>query len=273
MVMGAIPRRALDFDFSDVPRDWYADDLYVSTFFDAFSILLPEGERFFVDAVKHFRHLESDPGREAGHEADILGFIEQEAMHGRAHRAFNAMLVRQGFTKVPKYERRLRRLLDFGRRRLSARAQLGVTAALEHVTALLAEQLLETPAHHEAATGEVQRMWLWHALEETEHKHVAFDLLARVDGSYGRRVGTMLLSSFFLVVIMSGYHVGLLRQSGRLFDLGVWRRGMKRLWLEPGLLRVLIVPYLAYFAPSFHPVQHSRPERLIEEWRQRLASS
>ncbi|MEQ9498518.1 MAG: metal-dependent hydrolase [Deltaproteobacteria bacterium] len=265
--MGAIPRRALDFDFSDVDRDWYANDPFVTAFFNAFSILLPEGERFFVDAVKRFRDLQPEA------EADIAGFIGQEAMHGRAHRGFNAMLVEQGFTQVPKYERRLRRLLDFGRRRLSARSQLGITVALEHITALLAEQLLVTPEHNDAATGAVQRLWLWHALEETEHKHVAFDLLAQVDGSYGRRVGTMLLSSFFLVVIMSWYHVGLLRERGKLFDFGVWRRGMGKLWGEPGLLRVLIVPYLAYFAPSFHPVEHSHPDRLIQEWRQRLALS
>jgi predicted metal-dependent hydrolase len=84
-----IPRRDVDFglDPAAVPRDWVDGCPYATTMLAALSMLFPEGERFFVDSVKQLRQRVDDPAlREA-----IVGFIGQEAMHGREHRALNDM--------------------------------------------------------------------------------------------------------------------------------------------------------------------------------------
>ena len=71
-------------------------------------------------------------------------------------------------------------------------ANLAATAALEHFTATLAELLL-TDAETRGLFGhdEVRNVFLWHALEESEHKAVAFDVYKLVGGSERMRVWTM----------------------------------------------------------------------------------
>src|SRR3546814_1673082 len=67
--------------------------------------------------------------------------------------------------------------------------QLAGTCALEHFTATLAHAILSDPAHLAGAETEAQRMWRWHAIEEIEHKAVAYDtlLLAMRDRTHFRR--------------------------------------------------------------------------------------
>src|SRR5690606_41942592 len=50
------------------------------------------------------------------------------------------------------------------------------TCALEHFTAMLAETILEHPEMLEGMDERVLPLWLWHAVEESEHKSVAFDV-------------------------------------------------------------------------------------------------
>src|SRR2546430_8135779 len=47
--------------------------------------------------------------------------------------------------------------------------------ALEHFTAILAHQLLANPRHLAGAEQETADLWRWHAVEEIEHKGVAYD--------------------------------------------------------------------------------------------------
>ena len=146
-----IPRRnvELDLDPTVVPRDWYDGDPFVSSHLDALSLLFPEGERFFVDSVKQLRHLVDDPDLQRR----IAGFIGQEAMHGKEHRAFNALI------DAPGVERWLRGFLQgVVRRVLSPRSQLAVTAALEHFTAMMAESLLRRPSMREPTQKNVAWM-------------------------------------------------------------------------------------------------------------------
>src|ERR1051325_10557067 len=136
----AIIRRDVELGLNpwDVPRDWYGGDPYQTTFMVALSLLFPEGERFFVDSVKQNAScVTTDELRR-----DVAGFIGQEAMHGREHRAFNELVVSHGYTAAPKIHAALARCLRLVRRLLTPRSQLAVTCALEHFTAMLAEQLL-----------------------------------------------------------------------------------------------------------------------------------
>ena len=89
-----IPVRRLDFAFDAraVPRDWYAEDLYLTHVFQALSVAFPEGEKFFVESVRLFRDQIHDPALKAA----VAGFAGQEAMHGRGHRAFNEIIDADG---------------------------------------------------------------------------------------------------------------------------------------------------------------------------------
>jgi predicted metal-dependent hydrolase len=262
-----IPRRKLDFDFDPavIPRDFYADDAVQSLVMTALSLVFPEGERFFVDSVMHYRDRITEPELAAA----VKGFIAQEGMHSRAHAAFNAMAKAQGLEVAEDLERKVKHLLRARKKTAPHAARLAVTCALEHFTAILAEQLLTDPQHREALHPTVRDLWVWHALEESEHKAVAFDVFQQVSGSYALRVRVMVLSTLFFMGFIAYSHVRLLGARGLLGDVRSQLRCFDYLWVRKGLFRSLIPAYLQYFRPSFHPNDRDTT-RLLEGWRERL---
>src|SRR5439155_2789582 len=156
----------------------------------------------------------------------VAGLIGQEAMHGRQHRALNDRLDQLGYP-TKRFERLTRRGLALRERFLPAASNLAATAALEHFTATLAELLLTS---HEARElfghDEVRDLFLWHALEESEHKAVAFDVYKAVGGGERLRRWTMNAMRF-------GFVVGMAAQVaiGLLLDRETYRRGkLRRSW-------------------------------------------
>ena len=265
-----IPRRDVDFNIhpAKVPRDWCNDDAYETTFLNALSLLFPEGERFFVESVKQQKDRITDPQLQR----DIVGFIGQEAMHGREHRAFNDLLVGHGFHEAPRVDANLKWFLKRVRVVLSPMSQLAVTTALEHFTAMMAEALLEDPRMRDRMHKDVQPLWLWHALEESEHKAVAFDVYKAAGGGYFRRVAIMLLTTVIFFAVQGLVHARLMATRKILWKPWRWVRGATRLWIYPGYLTRLVPAYLAYFKPGFHPNDRDT-KQLIATWQYTLFGS
>lgn len=255
-----IIRRDVHVELQDVPLDWCANDPFETTFLNALSLLFPEGERFFVESVKAHKHLVTDPELQRA----VAGFIGQEAMHGREHRAFNDMLVSHGHASAPKVDAWLKRFLIGVRKNMSAKSQLAVTTALEHFTAMLAEALLAKSDMRDDFDASMQPLWLWHALEESEHKAVAFDVYNAAGGGYARRVAIMLLTTSVFFAVTFAVHQRMLRE--RRIAPWKWLRGIRRMWIYPGFLTRLTPAWLAYFKPGFHPNERDT-RALLEEWR------
>ncbi len=262
-----IPRRDVDFnlDATAVPRDWCANDAFSTTFLNALSLLFPEGERFFVDSVKRHKDHVTDPALQEA----IVGFIGQEAMHGKEHRAFNDLMIEHGYAAAPVIDRRLRRFLGFIRRIQPPKSQLAATCALEHFTAMLAEALLKDPRMRDELHPAVRPLWLWHALEESEHKAVAFDVYKAAGGGYVRRVAIMLMTTVIFFSVQALAHARLMATRGILWKPWRWVRGATRFWIYPGYFTRLVPAYLAYFRPGFHPDDRDT-RALLETWRETL---
>ena len=157
-------RMSLESTFVQVPRHFAVDDdLILSHVAASLSAVFPDGEDFFVRSVRRFRDVVTDEALRR----QVKGFIGQEAMHGREHRAFNDRLQGLGYpTKW--FERMIKRGLALRERVLPPIHNLAATAALEHYTATLAETLLRMPeARAEVGHEAAQRLLVWHALEET----------------------------------------------------------------------------------------------------------
>jgi predicted metal-dependent hydrolase len=260
-----IQRRDVDFglEATAIPRDWCHDNAFETTFLNALSLLFPEGEKFFVDSVK--KHRDFAPGLEQ----EIAGFIGQEAMHGKEHRAFNDLLVSHGFSSAPEIDRRLHRFLKLVRKTLSPKSQLAATCALEHFTAMLAESLLQDSRMRGDIHPTIRSLWLWHALEEAEHKAVAFDVYEAAGGGYVRRVAIMLLTTAVFFAAQALAHARLMADRKILWKPWTWVRGATRFWLWPGYFTRLVPAYLSYFRPSFHPNDRDT-EAVLDDWREKL---
>ena len=181
---------------ASVPQHFAGDgNVLMSHLWATMSAVFPDGEDFFVRSVRHHRDRVEDPALKR----QVAGFIGQEAMHGREHRVLNDRLDELGYPArtIAKWSRRGMELRE---RIAPPIANLAATVALEHVTALLAERILDDPETRALlGDGAVRDMYLWHALEESEHKAVAFDVYRTVDGSETLRRWTMRLMRFGLV--------------------------------------------------------------------------
>src|SRR6478609_4705194 len=193
-----VPTRRISFEESlrELPKHFAVDgDLLLSHIGASLSSVFPDGEDFFVRSVRHFRDEITDPELKR----QVAGFIGQEAMHGREHRAFNDRLDELGYP-VKRYERITRAGLKNRERIASPKSNLAATAALEHFTATLAELLLTNEdVRRDFGHDEVRNLFLWHALEESEHKAVAFDVYKAIGGTERMRVLTMKMLRYSFV--------------------------------------------------------------------------
>jgi predicted metal-dependent hydrolase len=155
---------------------WLGGDPVATAVFNALSLTFPDGERMFIESVRAFRS-----GLQGKLAEDARAFIAQEAIHSREHASLNAHLDRRHYP-VERIEGSVRRRLAF-LRKLGPMRMLGVTIALEHFTAMLADLFDSDPQLWNGTPEEILRLWRWHAMEETEHKAVAFDASGRRRGA------------------------------------------------------------------------------------------
>jgi predicted metal-dependent hydrolase len=243
-----VRRPALD-PWSELPRYWNRGEPFATHFLNALSSVFPPGEAFFVRSVLHYRDQIDDPGLQAR----IRGFAGQEGQHSHQHDRHLDLLLEQGYTALATRNRFADRLMQWSLRRMPA-ASLAGTAALEHLTALLARRLLSDP---ERWTGQMDArmapLWLWHALEEAEHKAVAFDVLERVAPSRALRNVQLAQNTVGLFVEILDRTLYMLWKDGLLFRRAVWADGLRFLFGREGFLRGLGPDYWPWYRRDFHP--------------------
>ncbi len=261
-----IPPRRIDFNFSaeNVPRYYVGNDPFLTTFVTALSSLFPEGEFFFVEAVRHYRDRITDPALKA----DVSGFIGQEALHSLAHKAFNDAATVQGFP-VDKLDRDVGNLLRLVKRVTPPIFQLAVTANLEHYTAIFTEMLLKREDVMELFSPEIRNLYLWHSVEENEHKNVAFDVYQTVSGSYALRAGVMIPTTVIFFAVIFAFQARLLAKDGQLLNVRQNIKGFNYIFGFKGVFSTLLPKYLDWFKPNFHPSHHDT-DALLEMWREKL---
>ena len=266
--MNAIPikPRKVTFDVSTVPRHWNGGDPVLTRFFDALSVHFPEGERFFIQSVRNFQ----DRVKEPGLREDIRHFIRQEGQHGIVHDRFNEVMVGQG-VDVDKITSNLRRFIRLSQKYFPEKYQLAMTAAFEHFTATLGEAMLKDETDMFTEADPVMRaMFLWHGVEEVEHKAVAYDVYqTAAGGGYLSRVSALVVTMLMIHLVVGPVFVNMLRLDGAMRQPGVLMRGLNRLYGRRGILTRMLPEFLAWFRPGFHPWDTGMPEKVaawLEEY-------
>lgn len=232
-----------------LPRHYVDGDLVMSHVVAHLSALFPEGEDFFVRSVRRFADQITDPESKSR----VQGFIGQEITHCREHRALNERLQQMGYPT-----RRIDRMThrDFKRfeRLLSPLNCLAITAAFEHFTAVLAETLLsDERAQAILGSTEVRSMLLWHAIEESEHRSVAFDVYRSVGGTETRRLWTMrIIQLTFTASVVFFSALSLLGDPAAYNPVRLFR-SLAALRQSPLLTRAVVRRIRAYTKRGFHP--------------------
>ena len=232
-------------------RWWHGGDPFASAFYNALSVTFPKGEAYFVESVK--AHRDGLPPRLAG---EVRAFVQQEVMHTREHIAFNRQVTDRGYD-IARLERHVEEQLALTRDR-PVIVNLAATMCLEHFTAVIANQLLGNPSHLAAADPDARDMWRWHALEEIEHKGVAYDVWLHATRGWPRfkrwkvKAKVMLITTWKFFTRRTIGMLELLRQDGitgprAWFGLAWYALG------RPGMARKILGAWLAFFLPGFHP--------------------
>jgi hypothetical protein len=233
------------------PRLWHGGSVEATAIYNALSTTFPAGEAFFVESVRAFR--EGAPPKLA---EEIKAFTTQEAIHSREHDAFNKRAALAGYD-LARLEAQVENRLALTRDKPKI-VSLAATMALEHFTAILAHQLLAEPRHLAGAEQEAADLWRWHAVEEIEHKGVAYDswLYATRDWPRWKRwkvkAKVMLYVTRNFVVDRTAGALDLMRQDG-VTGVRAWSRLLWYLWVRPGMFRKIAGAWVKFFMPGFHP--------------------
>ena len=249
--LAILPRDRAFFRGETNRRHWQGGDPIATAFYNALSATFPLGERFFMDAVRNFAHLGAPKLK-----AEIAAFTTQEAVHSREHVFFNNQVAAHGYD-MAEMQARTRARVDFAHSRPPL-AQLAATVALEHFTAILAHAALSDPRHFADAGDEARAMWTWHAIEEVEHKAVAFDtfMLAAAGLSASRRwllrASAMVFATTTLLSTVMANMTTMFRADG-IDNASTWLRVAGFLFGRPGIFRQVFIAYLSFYRPGFHP--------------------
>ena len=289
-------RSGLRFDEADEVIHWSVNSVAEQVFLDNFSCYLPLGERFFVDSVRYFENRITNKILKE----EVKYFIYQEAQHSISHQKFNQVLFSNN--KLAHFsELYIQLLLTIARNLYSKRFQLSFTSAAEHFTAIISDWLLTNEeAFLRKNKPAVARMWVWHAIEETEHKSVAFDVFAEVTRNkyyaYFLRVMGMLILTISLfpamainmpliylgsrdyqfrtgkdrpVIATTGKHAAIKNQPHEQATAQVTNETSPTRQIRGSSLKYIVRliykvsrPYLQYYRFSFHPWQHDNSHLL-----------
>ncbi|MDV7610102.1 metal-dependent hydrolase [Acinetobacter baumannii] len=258
----------LSYDTNKSYSFYYDDNPIVTSLFVVLSAMFPPGEMFFIESIRNVRNQIKDEKLLQ----DISAFIAQEAFHSREHKTLNNHLIHSNYPEVVEIETKTKESLD-KLRQLSTVEQVAATVVMEHYTASLARLLLTDQLIKEKTTQESRNLWEWHALEELEHKSVAFDVLNAIGGNTSKnRKAALARVSKLILPIMFGYWIKILKRKDIRFTLkqlkdGVYFGfgGINRL----GILSKAVVGMLDVRDENFNP-RHMKTEQLEAEYREKL---
>ncbi len=247
-------RTGLDFGLSadDIPKYWMAGDPYRTRVMDAIQASFPDGERYFISSVRAFRNRIQDPELLQA----VKDFTMQEGQHGQVHTEYNQRLARQGLP-IHRFTSHVRRITEARLKRLSAEYNVAMTAAYEHLTAMMAELFFAEKYVTAGADERVRAMFAWHAVEEMEHKAVAFDVMQKVAGvGYFTRILAMTHATILFALYAQIAPLVMLRMDGFSFGQRLkllaknfrWQYGWRH-----GINRRLLPMAAVYYLPGFHP--------------------
>ncbi|HEV7449029.1 MAG TPA: metal-dependent hydrolase [Candidatus Paceibacterota bacterium] len=245
-----------------LPESWYNHNAFLTLFFSAGSIAIPEAERMVVRTVEEVAAKQKLPHLEK----EIENIIHEESAHARVHDAFNKYLKTTGLP-VEQHLQASRRITALASSKIfSLKTRLAICATIEHFTATGARHILDTGMFEGKEVDErMDRVWTWHALEELDHRSTVFDIYVAMGGGYVRRICSALVGTMFFLY---GHHVcfiSFLRHEELLWNRKAWASGLPLLLGKGGIYREMFKDWLKLFRPGFHPTDIQVANRLQKQ--------
>lgn len=260
MATSLIKPRDLRFPLeAELKYDWNGGDWFKTAFFNAMSILFPYGEKSFIDSVRANEHVVRDPALKAA----VKGFMAQEYVHRREHQRFNEVLCTARGYDLDVLESSIKNDSE-GLKEIDPLFWLATTVAYEHLTATIAGHVLSESGWLDGANSEVAKVWRWHAVEEIEHKAVAFDVYIAAGGTRSMLYKAMALMSFEFLFRFQLTNLIRMYRRDRPPLFRTLKQAGQFLFSKHGLIRGNWDHYWAFFRKDFHP-DHIDDQALIDK--------
>ena len=260
--LGITVRKA-QFNPKAIRRHYFANSPIMSHLLTALSSTFPIGEQFFVHSVRNVR----DKVQDEKLQAQIAAFIGQEAMHSKAHAEFNDAW-RSDDYNLDRFQAWLARKDQYVKN-LHPKIQLAITCAFEHFTALLGGYILRHPEVLSTLDDDAVKLWVWHAIEEIEHRAVAFDVYQAVygDDKIRRMIMRSVTTGFASLTLYSATKLFMQDRKKSLPKIG---GNVFGLYLLAKMLIQMFPEYLSYYQKDFHPADIDY-SKIVQYWKGRLA--
>jgi len=254
--------RHMDFSFDQVDTmDWYRGNPILTAFIAVLSGTFPPGEQMFIESVRHYKDRVTDPQLLE----NVKDFTRQEAHHTNQHKLANEKLESLGW-KAQNIEKRVEKAIALLNAKRSKRERLAATVCLEHITAIVAEYVLTHPKQLEGMHPSIKYMMIWHAIEEIEHKSVAFDVYMATGGKRKTLLRIMKAIAVLFPTLTMGRTIYLLWAARRMPSWAQTKEAWGMLFGEDGMFTCIKEPFKDFYREDFHPEDHDNRE-LIEKWK------
>lgn len=261
-----IPIRHMKFDFEADQLDhrFYMQAELASAYFASLSIFLTYGEDLVIDTARYHRNFLTDPLLKQR----VTALIGQEALHSKLHEELNDAYLQKDLP-VKLFRTWAGWAFDYGFNRLPQPMKLSLMAGIEHFTAVLAEYMMNHEQVFFSSQDEKQRaIWMWHMLEESEHKDIAYDVFQALSNNYALRVAGFFPALITILVLISAASllVPFYRKPKNLVSWHYWKempRSFQLIFgLKDGVYGSSWKHIFDYLRPSFHPNDYDTSEFL-----------
>lgn len=251
--------RKIKFEFpEDFKAHWNPTKPELSQLANGASLLLPYMEPFIIDAIRKACEHISDPALLE----EARAWMGQESQHFKQHRRFNDALIAKGYPELREREQQMaHEYQELGKR--SLKYQVAYTAGFEVMALSIAHMLIKQREYFFAeADDSIASMWLWHLIEEIEHKNLAIDVYQHLYGGHWYRAYGIWCALVHMFGLIRPTYISMLKTDG------LWGKWKTR-WAIKKLAFRMFVSFLPrtllYALPSHHPSHVANPE-WMQEW-------
>lgn len=270
---GLIPIRHFNFKFDpkELDHKFYMQKEWASAYFAALSIFLTYGEELVIETARYHRDFIKDPVLKQR----ITALIGQEALHSKLHNEYNDIMIPNN-VPVKLYRFLAELVFNYTFLKFPQPLKLSMMAGIEHFTAVLAEYMMKHEDHFYYSQDEKARaLWMWHMLEESEHKDIAYDVYVVLSNNYLLRISGLMIA---FVTLMLGVGAGalmlpFLRRPQNLVSLSFWKEARESWSLlfgpKRGVFGSSMGQIFDYLRPDFHPNDHDT-SAYLEYYKEKL---
>lgn len=241
-------RRDIEWDFSSVEAIFVDEPTpLVSYFWAAVSAGATPIESFFIKTlVPVVETIEGDPKLQQ----DVQDMIAQEAQHSLSHQKLNDHLKTQGYD-IDGLQAHFKDVLAKITDGLTPKDMLGVVSAGEHGLYSIAHVYLESEQLRSQIHPQVDKLFLYHFLEEAEHGAVSHDQYRYFFGNdYVHRLKTVFRARFVFSMLDEGVEIAARGFNHKITIKDRWHLFYYK-WISPGPFRSMMFRVLEYMAPWY----------------------